>query len=123
ARDRFFMELSVEAPQARDQQRDLMFDTRFHDTDALIDTLEQGLVRYDQLNAVAAAVQAGVRAEPSLQDYAVDLWRALRDPVAAGIVLDGVEVGRLVAGGASPRGMAMMMRAARTRAWLQGRDY
>lgn len=123
ARDRFFMEINVEAPEERDLQKTLMFDTRFHDVDALIGALPAGVVPYDQLNALSAAVQDHVRSEPALQDYAVDLWRALRDPVAAGIELEDVDMARLVAGGASPRGMAMMMRAARCRAWLEGRDY
>ena len=123
ARDRFFMEISVEAPADRDLQRDLMFNQRFHDVDALIAGLDEGLAPYDQLNAVAQQLQATVRAESSLQDYAVDLWRALRSPAEAGIEVDDVDVSRLVSGGASPRGMAMLMRAARTRAWLESRDY
>lgn len=32
-------------------------------------------------------------------------------------------MGRLVLSGASPRGTAMLMRAARVTAWLAGRDY
>jgi MoxR-like ATPase len=64
-----------------------------------------------------------MRAELPLQDYAVNLWRALRNPADAGVVFDDVDTSRLVAGGASPRGMAMLMRAARCRAWLENRDY
>ena len=64
-----------------------------------------------------------MRAELPLQEYAVNLWRALRTPVEAGIQIEDVDVSRLVAGGASPRGMAMLMRAARCRAWLEARDY
>lgn len=123
ARDRFLMEISVKAPESRELQRSLMFDTRFYDVDALVNALPSGLTPYDQLNAVAAAVQASVRAEDSLQEYAVNLWRALKDPVAFGIQLEDVDMSRLLAGGASPRGMAMLMRSARTRAWLEGRDY
>lgn len=123
ARDRFFMEISVNAPEDRALQRDLMFNTRFHDADALINTLESGLVPYDQLNAVAEQVQASVRAELALQDYAVNLWQALRHPERIGVEIEDVDVSRLVAGGASPRGMAMLMRAARTRAWLEGRGF
>lgn len=123
ARDRFLMEISIQAPDARELQRALMFDTRFYDVDALIGELPAGLTPYDQLNAVAVAVQTAVRAELPLQDYAVELWRVLKDPLAAGIVLPDVDMSRLLAGGASPRGMAMLMRSARTRAWLEGRDY
>ncbi len=123
ARDRFFMEISVHAPNVHDMQRALMFDPRFHDVDALIGGLTEGVTPFDQLDALAAAVQSGVRAETALQDYAAHLWQALRDPAAHGIQLDDVDMARLVAGGASPRGMAMLMRAARCRAWLEGRDY
>lgn len=123
ARDRFFMEISIEAPQTHALQRTLMFDPRFHDVDTLIGGLPEGLTPYDQINLVAAAIQSGVRAEAALQDYAVFLWQALRDPASHHIQLDDVDMGRLVAGGASPRGMAMLMRAARCRAWLEGRDY
>lgn len=123
ARDRFFMEISIRAPQEHALQRSLMFDPRFHDVDAMIARLPEGITPFDQLNALSEAIQAGVRAEVALQDYAVHLWNVLRDPAAHGVQLDGVDVRHLIAGGASPRGMAMLMRAARCRAWLEGRDY
>lgn len=123
ARDRFFMEIGIDAPDDRELQRELMFNPRYHNVDALIESLPEGLIAYEQLNTVSVAMQSSVRAEASLQDYAVNLWRALRDPFAAGVALEDVDISRLVAGGASPRGMAMMMRAARCRAWLEGRDY
>ncbi|KQT41808.1 MULTISPECIES: MoxR family ATPase [unclassified Methylophilus] len=123
ARDRFLMEISVQAPDEPELQRALMFDTRYYDVDALISRSPSGLTPYDQLNIVAEAVQASVRAEIPLQNYVVELWRVLKDPMAAGIQLPDVDMSRLLAGGASPRGMAMLMRSARTRAWLEGRDY
>lgn len=123
ARDRFFMEIGINAPDDRALQRDLMFNTKFYDVDALIGSLEKGLVPFDQLNDVARAVQAEVRAEDALQEYAVNLWNALRQPQTLGITLPEIDVSRLLAGGASPRGMAMLLRGARTRAWLEGRDY
>lgn len=123
ARDRFFMEIGIQAPDAKELQRDLMFNTRFYDVDALIGSLEKGLVAYDQLNAVSKAVQESVRAELSLQDYAVNLWQGLRHPAQMGIQVMDIDMTKLMAGGGSPRGMAMLMRGARTRAWLEGRDY
>ncbi len=123
ARDRFFMEIGINAPDDRALQRELMFNTKFYDVDALINSLEKGLVPFDQLNDVARAVQAEVRAEDALQDYAVNLWNALRQPQTLGITLPEIDVSRLLAGGASPRGMAMLLRAARTRTWLEGRNY
>lgn len=123
ARDRFFMEISIGTPNDRDVQRDLMFNTRFYDVDALVNSLPSGLIPYSELNGVAVEIQANIRAELPLQDYAVNLWRALRDPISVGVAIDDVDMTRLIAGGASPRGMAMLMRAAKCRAWLESRDY
>jgi MoxR-like ATPase len=50
------------------------------------------------------------------------LWDAIRAPAAHGIVIEGVDMTRLVRSGASPRGMSYLLRAARVRAWLEGRD-
>jgi MoxR-like ATPase len=123
ARDRFFMEILISSPDDREQQRALMFNLRYQHADQLIASLPQGLLPYAELNAVADSIQSSVRAEIALQDYAVNLWRALRRPDLAGIDLGDVDTSRLIAGGPSPRGMAMLMRAARCRAWLEGRDY
>lgn len=123
ARDRFFMEISINAPDDRNLQRDLMFNQRFHNVDKLLNELPAGLVPYAELNLIAETVQETVRAELPLQEYAVNLWRALRNPIDAGITFDDIDMSRLMAGGASPRGMAMLMRAARCRAWLENRDY
>ena len=39
ARDRFFMEITMEIPASRDIRRELAFDPRFHDADALVRTV------------------------------------------------------------------------------------
>ncbi|WP_020167964.1 MULTISPECIES: AAA family ATPase [Methylotenera] len=123
ARDRFFMEISIDAPNERELQRDLMFNMRFQNTDELINSLPTSVVAYDELNDLATAVQNSIRAELPLQDYALNLWSALRNPTEIGLEIEDVDTARLIAGGASPRGMGMLMRAARCRAWLEGRDY
>ena len=123
ARDRFFMEISIDAPSERELQRDLMFNMRFQNTDELINSLPSSLVAYDELNNLATAVQNSIRAELPSQDYALNLWSALRNPAEISLEIEDVDTARLIAGGASPRGMGMLMRAARCRAWLEGRDY
>ncbi len=123
ARDRFFMEISIQAPDNRILQRDLMFSQRFYNVDRMIANLPSNLVPYDALNLVSECIQDSVKAEVALQDYAVSLWQALRNPDKNGIHLQDIDTKNLVAGGASPRGMAMLMRAARCRAWLENRDY
>lgn len=123
ARDRFFMEIAVGLPDDLKVQRALMFDTRFHAVDALIDSLEAGLLPYAELNGIAASLQTGIRASEALQHYALDLCRATRTPAAFGIRIDGVDIDRLIQSGVSPRGMAVLIRAAKVAAWLAGRDY
>ena len=121
ARDRFFMEIGVEAPADPEICRQLIFDTRFHDTDALVAAVAQGVLDYRALPAVGAMIQRSVQASPRLEAYLVAIWQALRNPEAAGITIEGVQMSRLVLGGASPRGMSYLMRAARVHAWLAER--
>jgi MoxR-like ATPase len=121
ARDRFFMEIGVEIPAAADVRRALIFDPRYHDADALVMALDEAVLDHRGLNAAAAAIQSGIYASEALQRYAVELWRALRTPQAFGVEIEGVDMDRLIQGGASPRGMANLVRAARVNAWLDGR--
>ncbi|MBN9203803.1 AAA family ATPase [Methylibium petroleiphilum] len=123
ARDRFMMEITIDAPASDEDRRALMFDPRFHDTDALIDELPAGMLPYRELPAVAAAVQRGVQASEALRDYALHLWRATAAPADYGVTLDEADTSELMLAGASPRGMSLMLRAARTAAWLDGRSY
>jgi len=122
ARDRFLMELNIGLPVEREDQRLLLVDTRFFDVDALIDGLEPGILPFQELNRVAARIQTSVRTSPTIEYYALDLCAATREPSAFGIAIDGVDMSRLVPAGVSPRGMGMLMRAAKVAAWLAGRD-
>lgn len=122
ARDRFLMELNIGLPADRELQRQLLADTRFFDVDSLIDDLEPGILPFRDLNRVAARIQAHVQAAPTIEYYALDLCAATRRPAEVGVELDGVDMHRLVLAGVSPRGMGMLMRAAKVAAWLQGRD-
>jgi MoxR-like ATPase len=121
-RDRFMMEIPVSMPASTQDQRALMFDTRFHDADELVNSLPSTVLDYRALNAVAARIQDQVKVTSHLEDYALKLWHATREPAALGISLPGVDMSRLVLAGASPRGVSLMMRAARVAAWLDGRE-
>ncbi len=123
ARDRFMFEVTLEVPTDPDVQRALFIDPRFHDVDALVAQVQSAVVPYEQLNGVAAAIQEQVQAAPALQQYLHRLWQATREPQAVGVELPGVDMQRLVAAGASPRAMSMLARAARVRAWLDGRGF
>jgi MoxR-like ATPase len=123
ARDRFMMEISVLVPQERDTRRSLVFETRFHDTDLLTEQVQPAVIAFDQLNHFGARLQQHIQTSPVLENYAIDLWEATQNPAKFGIKLDGVDTSRLVHAGASPRGMGMLLRAARVHAWLMQREH
>jgi len=121
ARDRFMMEVTIDAPAGDADRCRLIFDARFHDTERLVDALPAALLPYGELNAVAEVIQRTVQASDALQQYALNLWRATAVPAEYGVSLSDVDSARLMLAGASPRGMSMLLRAARVTAWLQGR--
>jgi MoxR-like ATPase len=123
ARDRFTMELTIETPDAPELKRALMFDPAFHDTDALLERIKPGLVPYQDLNSIGVLIQEQARASEALQQYALNLWQATRKPEEFGVSVSGVHMGQLIQAGASPRGMSMLLRAARVAAWLAGREF
>ncbi|CAN5126441.1 MoxR family ATPase [soil metagenome] len=123
ARDRFMMEVTIDAPATDDDRRQLMFDARFHDTDRLIGGLAAAMVAYQELNEVAATIQQAVQASDALQTYALNLWRATAVPAEYGVRLSDLDTSQLMLAGASPRGMSLLLRAARVAAWLDGRGF
>ncbi|HEY8118492.1 MAG TPA: MoxR family ATPase [Methylophilaceae bacterium] len=122
ARDRFMMEIPILVPNDRETRKSLVFDTRFHDTDSLTSKVQPGLLAFEELNAFSDMIQNAIYASPIIQEYALDLWQATQTPASFGIKIEGVEMERLVHAGASPRGMAMLLRGARVHAWLMGRE-
>ncbi|MBS0235315.1 MAG: MoxR family ATPase [Proteobacteria bacterium] len=122
ARDRFLMEVGISTPTDDTARRDLLFDTKFHDVDSLIGSLTDSVIDYRRLNALAKVIQSTIIVSPALEKYVLDLWTAIREPAKAEIPVPNVDVTRLIAGGASPRGMSYLIRAARVRAWLSGRE-
>ena len=123
ARDRFLMEISVQTPSDDAVLSDLMFEPRFHDVDALIESVPEALVPYRQLNGIARQIQNSVHLATAMKAYLLKLWKALRAPASVGLTLDGVVMEEFIHGGGSPRGMSYLIRALRVEAWLKGRDY
>ena len=121
ARDRFMMEIPITVPNDAQIMTSLIFDTRFHNADKLVEGVESDVLRYDQLNEFAVTLQEHITTTPTLQKYALDIWNATKNPASFGVKIEGVDINRLVLAGASPRGMSMMLRAARVNAWLNGR--
>ena len=123
ARDRFMMEVTIDAPHSDADRRQLMFDPRFHDSDRLVGELARAMFDHRELNPVSDLIQRSVQASDALQSYALNLWRATALPAAHGVRLSDLDTAQLMLAGASPRGMSMLLRAARVTAWLDGRDY
>ncbi len=122
ARDRFLMEITVETPEDRELQRSLMMDPRFHDVDTLIREVASDVLPYRELDDIARVIQDEVRTTDTLCNYALDVCAATRTPERFGIEIDGARPGQLIQAGVSPRGMSMLLRAARVAAWLDGRS-
>jgi len=122
ARDRFMMEIPILVPGDENILESLIFDTRFHNVDALVDQVEPDILQFNKLNELASTIQKTVQASDTLRRYALDLWLATKTPAQYGVKIEGVDINRLVIAGASPRGMAMMLRAARVNAWLNNRE-
>jgi MoxR-like ATPase len=122
ARDRFFMEVQVAAPQDDALRRRLIFEPRFYDAQALVEEVREGLIDHKLLGTIAKAIQRSIKTSPAIEHYTAGLWDAVRFPERAGIEIKNVAIDRLVKGGASPRGMSFLVRAARVHAWLEGRD-
>ena len=122
ARDRFMMEIPIMVPDDTAIMESLIFDTRFHNVDKLVDEVQPDILHFDKLNECAQQIQEQVQASATLRRYALNLWLATKNPERYDIKIDGVDINRLVVAGASPRGMSMMLRAARVNAWLNSRE-
>ena len=85
--------------------------------------LAGGLVPYRELDEVAQRIQRCVQVSETLQDYALNLWRATAAPGSYGVRLSDLDTTHLMLAGASPRGMSLLLRAARVAAWLDARAY
>jgi MoxR-like ATPase len=122
ARDRFLFEIAMGAPTDDGERARLLFDPAFHDVDRLLESIPGSIADYRELPTLARAIQSHVGASRALERYVLELMRATRDPASVGARLDGIEVGGLIDSGASPRGMSLMLRAARVHAFLAGRE-
>lgn len=122
ARDRFMMEIPIEIPEDRAIQKSLVFNTKFQHAERLTQTVESDILQYDQLNGFSDLLQDHIKSSDVIEDYALDLWEATRNPSKFNIKLDSVDVNRLIQAGASPRGMGMLLKAARVHAWFMERD-
>ena len=121
ARDRFLMELEINPANDSSVHKALTFDTRFHNTDLLIEQVTAGNVGFDALTTFAPVIQNSVTAGNAVQDFVEHLRKATHRPQDYGIQLPDVEMDELMIAGMGPRGTSMLVRAAKVSAWLNGR--
>ncbi len=118
--DRFLLKLVVPYPDEEDERQIVVRDAEEpHAVNAVVDAEE-----FRALRAASSAVHVA----PALIHYAVRLVRATRDPASVGAEVragasGGIPASECVALGASPRASMYLVRAARTRALLDGRRF
>jgi len=110
--DRFMLKLRVGYP-TRSQERAIL--DRMAGAEP-VDAVHPVLETSDLLAARDACRRIHVDAK--IRDYIVDLVHATREPVEAGL-----DIGRLIEFGASPRATIALTHAARAHAFLEGRGY
>jgi MoxR-like ATPase len=123
ARDRFLMEIEIAAPADPKLLHALMVETRFHDSDRLIERVTPDIVDYRELNRMATVIQDSIGSSSAIETYAMNLCSATADPAAFGVSIPDIDMHRLIQAGISPRGMSYLLRAARVAAWLNGHDH
>ena len=121
ASDRFMMEIPIVIPQQDEIMTNLVFDTKFHDADTLIQGAKADLLKFDKLNQLSEDIQSNVSASKKLKEYALNLWKSTSNPELYGVKISGIDIKILIISGASPRGISMMMKCARVNAWLNNR--
>jgi|TARA_B110000259_G_scaffold184468_1_gene231598 MoxR-like ATPase len=121
ARDRFMMEIPIVIPQIDKLMTSLVFDTKYHDADKLIEGAKEKIFKFDKLNEVSDNIQKNINATEALKTYSLNLWKATKNPDLYDIKISGIDVNRLIISGASPRGISMMMKCARVNAWMDNR--
>lgn len=122
ARDRFLMEVKIQAPKESELLKQLMTDPRFHNVETLLESVKAAVLPFKQLNDIGKDIQQSIRTSDTLQDYVLTLCEATRTPQKFGVSVSDTDPAMLVKAGVSPRGMSMLLRTARVAAWLAGRD-
>ena len=123
ARDRFMMEISIQAPKDKDLRDSIIFDSKFQNTAKLVKDIPAPKFDCKELNEVSEAIQSAIQASNHIKNYVENLWLATEDPKKFGINIKDVDMDDFIIAGASPRGMIMLIKAAKVNAWLNNRSY
>ncbi len=114
--DRFMLKIKIDYP-SRDEERKIVDRMGGGTTSTHIDDVKT--VIEPQQIIEARTLLNDVFADEKVRDYVVDVVRATRNPIGAGIK----ELQGLIEVGASPRATINLLKAAKAHALLQGRNY
>ena len=123
ARDRFMMEISIQAPKDKELRDSIIFDTKFQNTYKLIEGIPSPKFDCKELNSISEAIQNDIQAGEHIKNYVENLWLATENPKKFDIELKDVDMDDFIEAGASPRAMIMLIKAAKVNAWLSNREY
>ena len=123
ARDRFMMEVSIQPPTEKELRDSIIFDTKFQDTSKLIDAIPSPSFDCKELNAVSDVIQENIQLSEHIKNYIETLWQATENPKKFDIELEDIDMDDFIVAGSSPRGMIMLVKAAKVNAWMSIRDH
>ncbi len=123
ARDRFMMEISIQAPEEKELRDAIIFNTQFQNTTKLVGDIPKPKFDCKELNAVCDAIQENIQASDHIKNYVENLWLATENPKKFKIDIKEVDIDDFIVAGSSPRGMIMLIKAAKVNAWLNRRTY
>ena len=123
ARDRFMMEVTIQSPKDKVLRDSIIFDTKFQDTSSLINDITSPSFNCNELNAVSNAIQENIQTSDHIKNYVENLWQATENPKSFAVDLEGIDMDDFIVAGSSPRGMIMLVKAAKVNAWMNNRDH
>ena len=123
ARDRFMMEISIQAPKNKELRDSIIFDSKFQDTSKLVEDIPVPKFDCKELNALSNDIQNTIQASEHIKIYVENLWLATENPKKFNISIKEVDMDDFIVAGSSPRGMIMLIKAAKVNAWLNKRSY
>ena len=123
ARDRFMMEISIQAPKDKELRDSIIFNSKFQNTAKLVGDIPTPKFDCKELNEVSEVIQDSIQASEHIKNYVENLWLATENPKKFGINIKDVDMDDFIIAGASPRGMIMLIKAAKVNAWLSNRIY
>ena len=123
ARDRFMMEVTIQSPKDKVLRDSIIFDTKFQDTSKLINDITSPSFDCNELNAVSNAIQENIEMSDHIKNYVENLWQATEGPKNFAVDVEGIDIEDFIVAGSSPRGMIMLVKAAKVNAWMNDRDH